>query len=389
VFLSEFARTPIGSWYGGIPAGAAGTSVDAVEAYVRCLGEVAERYSALSAAVQGVVRPVDPDLMSMFPRCAPDETCPPELKGQWPVGGVTHVETTRLSDGAHIEIPAGFVHLSYTSRTEPRLTFPISTGLAFDPSLEVALWRGICEVAERDALMMAWLHRRCVAELDVRPGGALPDPLADRVQRVQRSSLEARFFDITTDFDVPTACCVLTGERFPHVTVGTACREDMAAACAKALDEAVSTRVAVSGAEDFVPASLDDFGWMDELDHHAQLYAAGYLREGLDFLLDGEAPLVALDEASEQDEPRRPATHDELRKIAKHLDEIGLTVLWTDVTAPELIGHGHVVKVVIPQMIPLSQFHSARWLATPRLLDAEMGFNASTMSFNRYPHPFS
>ena len=389
VFISEFARTPIGRWYGGNPAGAAGTSVDAGEAYVRCLGEIAERYSALSAVVEGVVRPVDPELMSLFPRCAGDEDCAPELKGQWPDAGVTHVATGRLSDGARVEIPAGFVHLSFESRTEPRLTFPISSGLAFDPSLEVALWRGICEVAERDALMMTWLCRRRVSELDVRPGRSMPDPLADRVERVQGSSLEPRFFDITTDFDVPTACCVLTGERFPYLTMGTACREDMAVACAKALDEAVSIRVAVSGAEDFVPVSLDDFSWIDELDRHAQLYAAGYLREALDFLLDSEAPLVALDDTSEPGKLRFPSTHDDLHKIAMHLDDMGLTVLWADVTAPELVGHGHVVKVVIPQMIPLSQFHAVRWLATPRLRGAELGVEVSATSFNRYPHPFA
>ncbi len=394
VFASDFARTPVGNWFGGNPTGAAGTSIDAEEALVRCLGEIAERYSALTAPVEGTVQSVNPEFMQKFPRCAADEDCSPILRGQAPQIPVTHVPMTRLADGVRVQIPAGYVHLSFRAPGEPVLTTPISSGLAFDPSLATALWRGICEVAERDALMLTWWQRRPAAEIDLGcdsdwPSAGLVPGLANRLSRVAAASLRARFFDITTDFAVPTVVCVLTGDRFPYLTVGAACRADAGAACAKALDEAVSTRLAVRGAEGFVPPRLDDFSWMDELEQHAQLYAARHLRQAFDFLLDGERLPISLAEIAECPALRSPQTMAELRDVAMDLEHADLTVLWTDLTAPELSPHGQVVKVVIPQMVPLPQLHRVRWLGTRRLRRPGDDGESLASSFNSYPHPFA
>lgn len=187
VFAGDFTRTPVGNWFGGYPTGAAGASIDADEALLRCLGEVAERYSAMTAPVDGTLRWVSPELMRKLPRCAADENCSPVLRGKVPETPVTHVPVTRLADGVNVEVPAGYVHLTFHSRSEPVMTTSISSGLAFDPSLVRALWRGICEVAERDALMLTWWQRRSAAEIDLgcgignRPG--LSSRLADRLTR--------------------------------------------------------------------------------------------------------------------------------------------------------------------------------------------------------------
>ena len=156
---------------------------------------------------------------------------------------------TRLSDGECVYVPAGYVHLAFHPQHEPMLTTPISTGLAFDPAVETAIWRGLCEVAERDAMMLTWWQRRPAPEIDMRAGSCsaagLPAALADRLDRLERVKLTARFFDITTDFNVPTVFCVLSGSAFPYRIVGACCREDLGAACIKALDEAVAVRRAV------------------------------------------------------------------------------------------------------------------------------------------------
>jgi ribosomal protein S12 methylthiotransferase accessory factor len=393
VFAGDFTRIPVGSWFGGKPAGAAGASVDAEEALLRCLGEVAERYSALTAPIEGVVQQVDAALQRLFPRCAADEECSPLLRGSVPEEPVTHVTMTRLVDGARVDVPAGYVHLSFLA-DEPVLTTPISSGLAFDTSLETALWRGICEIAERDALMLTWWQRRAVREIDPdAAGGASLGPsyprLVDGLSRVAAVSMRARFFDITTDFAVPTVVCVLTGDRHPFLTVGAACRSDPAGACAKALDEAVAVRLAMHGAEDFAPPSLDDFTWLDDLDQHAKLYAAGHLREAFDFLLEGDQPPITLAEMSGRPTLGHPRTMAELCDAARELQGLGLTVLWTDLTAPELQPHGLVVKVVVPQMVPLSQLHRARWLGTPRLRRPDDEAEPLAASFNPFPHPFA
>ena len=74
---------------------------------------------------------------------------------------------------------------------------------------------------------------------------------------------------------------------------------------------------------------------------------------------------------------------------ALELEGLGLTVLWHDVTAPELVGIGHVVKVVVPQMVPLSIRHDVRWLGTGALLAAAGLEKPRAADFNPIPHPLA
>jgi len=66
-----------------------------------------------------------------------------------------------------------------------------------------------------------------------------------------------------------------------------------------------------------------------------------------------------------------------------------MTPLWTEITDPALAELGHVVRVVVPEMLPLAQDHRARWLGTPRLLKRAGLSRAPASAFNRYPHPYS
>src|SRR5262249_26249979 len=155
--------------------------------------------------------------------------------------------------------PAGFVHLGFWPEPpEVPVTLPISTGLAFDRSIEGAIWKGLCEVAERDAMMLNWWLRRPAPEIDFGMGD-LPEGLGDRLERVACVNLEARFFDITTDFRVPTVFCIVTGDNYPKLVVGASCTTDPIAACAKALDEAISARVMLGRRGGFHPPSRENF----------------------------------------------------------------------------------------------------------------------------------
>ena len=75
LFGAELARAPVGTWFSGAaPTGAAGTSIEPDEALIRCLGEIAERYSAMNASVTGELRRVDPELMALLPGAHPTST---------------------------------------------------------------------------------------------------------------------------------------------------------------------------------------------------------------------------------------------------------------------------------------------------------------------------
>jgi ribosomal protein S12 methylthiotransferase accessory factor len=381
----SLARYPIGNRFSLDPASSAGTSTDREEALWRAMGEGIERYSALNAPIDSMpVTLRDAGLAQHLPICAPDEPCAPSLRALPLDVPLAQVPVRLLADGREELIPAGFVHLNFRPEPpEPLVTLPISTGLAFHTDLPTAIWSGLCEVAERDAVMAMWWRRTSLPEI-ICTGPDVPDGVADRLERLAHAGLHARLFDMTTDFRVPSVFGVLMGERYPLVVVSAACRSDPAHACTKTLDELVAMRLAMRGRRETVPAALH------RLEDHALLYAHRGLGRAFDFLLDRNARApISFAEFAEQSWWERPADMAALATRAGHLAERGLTVLWTDVTAEEAAGIGTVVKVIVPEMIPLSPDDAIRWLGTPRLLAHAGVTTARASHFNPFPHPFA
>jgi ribosomal protein S12 methylthiotransferase accessory factor len=393
VYGCDLARLPVGTWCTPEHFGSAGASIDPDEALQRALGEAVERYSGLvesAATTRELLAPADNPLADLFPVCAPDEACPLSFKETRLEAPVTHVRMQRLDTGREALAPAGHALLGFSPQPpEPMVALPISTGLAFHVDLATAIWKGLCEVAERDAMMLAWLTRRPLRPIDLS-SAALPEDLATRLERLKSVRLSAYLFDMSTDFRVPTVFCLVTGERYPYTVVGAACHGDVAAACAKALDEAASVRLGLTGEKwsKTIP-SLDSFTWVRQLEHHLALYAGWPSSPALDFLIHGDQAPLPFSDFAQQDWRQTPVSLQDLTALATRLEEADLTVLWTDLTAPEAEGFGRVVKVVVPQMVPMSQDHNARWLGTPRLLRHADLARTSPRSFNPFPHPFA
>jgi ribosomal protein S12 methylthiotransferase accessory factor len=392
LFTCDLARSPVGTWYCPYPAGAAGTSIDRSEALRRTLGEAVERYSGLNAASSVDVFPLslsESPLIDRFPLCAPDEPCLPTFRVRQPHATLRHTKVRRLATGEGVAIPAPFVCLDYQPEPgESAITMPISTGLAFHAELHLAIWNALCEVAERDAIMLMWWTRRTSRRLECNDP-SLPLDLASRLERLRRTGLTTHLFDITTDFRVPTVFCILEDKSYPHYVAGASCKSDPAGACSKALDEAVSVRVSARKMGSASLPSLTDFSWVQSLEMHELLYAHWRGSPALDFLLNQQIAPLPFEEFANHPWWQAPSDMRDLALRAAGLEELGLTVLWTDVTAPEATEFGQVERVVVPEMLPLAQDHNARWLATPRLLRAAGLREGTTSAFNPYPHPFA
>lgn len=389
VYSGQLARYPAGNWFGGYPAGAAGVSIDPDHALQSALGEAAERYSALNIDLsERAFRQAvgDDPLASRYPSCAADEHCPPSLRQLSPHDVIEYLPVHQAWDGCPASLPRALVDLAYTPATgEPLVALAISTGLAFHTELAVALWKGLAEVIERDAMMIMWWTRSSPPELDL--AAALPDALRERVRRLARVGIRPRLFEITTDLRFPTAFCVLESPRHPAVTVGASTSQDLEAALCKAIDEAVGVRLTTP--QPIELPSLERFDWVTQLDHHVSLYADPRMRHALEFLL-GPRPVRPFAALADQDFWTAPADIFAFAALAQRLHDRGLTVLWADVTAPEVADFGRTIKVVVPEAVPLSQAHAARWLACPRLLAAaRLATSASAAAFNPYPHPFA
>jgi len=395
VCSAPLARSPVGNPFSAESSAGAGTSIFREEALTRAAGEAIERHSGLNATVHGErMTLLDAGLAGRIPVCGPEERCPPSCRVPPLDVPLLHVSVRALADGREAWLPAGFVHLSYWAVSgEPLVTLPISTGLAFHRDVQSAIWSGLCEVVERDAIMGMWWVGAAVPEIIVDAGevGSIPDALAERLERLAEARLEARLFDITTDVGLPTVFCAVTGEHAPCIAVGASCKADPGEAVTKAIDEAIGTRIALSSLPPG-PSSGSvhiETEPISRLVDHAAFYADPANRVAFDFLLQSERPRVPYGSFAAGSWPGAPRDMASLALFGAQLADQGLTVLWADVTAPEADSMGTVAKVVVPEMVPLSPVDDIRWLGTPRLLARAAASGTDRSRLNPFPHPFA
>lgn len=377
------ARAPVGTPFSTEHAACAGTSIEVGEATARAIGEGAERYSAMNAPTRLTTVPLS-SVVFEPPRCDPSEAGAQWLSGREDPGHVTVAELTTVADGTPLMVPATMACLNFMPTAPERpVSLPISTGLAFAPTLTTAVWRAWCEVAERDALMRMWWCRVPLVRLTFDSSSSVPVALVLRLRELLRSGRTAHLFSLTDDFPAPGCFCVLESPSYPYLSCGAAVKDDLASACCKAIDEAVSlTAIAPHWQREgrHVPGAADE---VTTLEDHAMFYAGGEHREAFGFLLD-DPPTAQFDKVATRSW-REPRSWDELSRLAVRFQQTeDWDVLWMDLTAPEVLPHGHVVKVVVPQLVPLSPDHNVAYLATPRLAR-----DRPTGGFNPYPHPFA
>ena len=338
IYTCDLARTPAGTLYSPYHFGAAGASVDPEEALRRALGEAVERYCGMHLVKDYDVILADfkeNKISKQFPRCAKDESCPDSFKGLEPSLALPHVKINSLTDNEKVLVPVDYVHLNLSMpQSNKPVTLPISTGLAFYTSLDMAIWKGLCEVAERDAMMLMWWNKINSPEIRFDRGkDLLPEQIATRIHRINQVGLTVKLFDITSDFYISTVFCVVSGRCYPYFVTGAACNPNPVIACTKAIDEAVSIRLSLRHDKwsREIP-SLNDFKWLRNLDQHMTLYANWKNTPAFDFLLNQNNEYLSFENFINQPWWNPPANKDELILFAKHLKNNGLTVLWAELT---------------------------------------------------------
>jgi ribosomal protein S12 methylthiotransferase accessory factor len=386
---SQLARHPVGNIFTESPASGAGTSLDVAEAVGRAIGEALERYCGLNWHLDLIAaKPRETSLFGRWPRCAPDEPATGISREIGPDDRLTFVRGQRVVDDRVHLVPAGFAAMGFEPvPPEPVVAFPISTGLAFHPLRCIAIWNALCEVIERDAVMSAWWIHRPLREIDMADA---PRIVTSRLRRLDACGMNARIFDITTELGVPTVFCVLTSDRYPRLVVSAATKASPALACAKALDEVVSMRVALRSEHDGADPDGADLSRAepDTLLDHARYYASGSDHPAFDFIAPGAAERCSYPEFAAR-QIAQPEDDVTLRRAISLIEQQDVTVLWVDLTTPDVYPMGTVARVVIPEAVPLSPRDDTRWLATKRLLLRSGTAHPSRAAFTPHPHPFA
>ena len=309
-----------------------------------------------------------------------------------PVRAETSIRWARGTSTAteqEVWVPASCVYVPYLFdvAVEPFTHMPISTGLAAGPSPDFCVRKGVLEILERDALMVAWHNRLSLPRLDPETCVGL-SPAIDQLLRAGAPGTSRWYLTVLTlDVDVPIIGAALIDDADPPLTsFGISADPDPARALLLALEEAALTRVLVNRSPELDdPATLATRPLTTLRDHLLAHASSSRLRESLRFLTD-DGPLLSF---AEMQRRAQPESH---LGLLPRLWEAGFDPIWVDVTTEDVRECGiSVVRTIIAGMQPLDSDHRYRHLGGRRLFSVPVALgrpapNLDTL--NPDPHPF-
>lgn len=294
-----------------------------------------------------------------------------------------------LQDRKDLYIPA---HLTYVPISLDRVTLrhPISTGAALGTSYSGAIYRGICEVIERDAFMINYLAKIPAPEVDISSVNSRK--IKEVVKYFERYFLDVHIFGITTDIKMPTMLAVIIDSSGvgPEVSIG--CNTDLGTeeAIIGSIEEAQKVRVwirynMISNKKRFRKLKNNPKE-IKEMEDRGMFWGHKNMAKNLGFLLNsGNRVKVRMAKA-----PRGSVAR--AKKAIKMLRDAGLDVYVKDMTPKRpSVSTFKVVKVVVPEAQPLYLYEDLKYFGGKRLYEVpyKLGYKKSRrFRPNKFPHPF-
>lgn len=381
--------------YGGAEnedSGAAGLSFDKKKALLRVLGETVERYSLsvnnnkkfvfnsfneLVKLNKSAVNPKNLLLFSYKNRYIPDLD---KKKLHW-------VEGKSLISNKKVLAPAQLVYIPYLyQNSEPILRSPISTGAAAGVTLTDALCRGICEVVERDAFMIAYLNKLPSPPVDL---SSIKDRLIQKIVSVfKKYRLELIILDLTSNLQIPVFAAITLDRTGigPAVSVGLKAGFNIKDTIIGAIEESLMvrfwTRDEIAYKTDYKESEV-----IKTVEDRARFWFRLSNIKYLDFWLNNKTyKTINLQESRLLDNG--------LKNMVELFSQKNIEIIYVDITDKTIKKYDFVVvKVIIPQLQPLYLEEGSFYLREDRLFTApvEMGVLQKPKvksQINKIPHPF-
>lgn len=298
------------------------------------------------------------------------------------------VEGKSLISNKKILAPAQLIYVPYLHQnSEPLLRFPISTGAAAGSSLDDALYRGVCEVVERDAFMIAYLNKIPSPQIDL---SSMEDKeINSIINTFKRYKLELIILDLTTDLKIP-AFAAITLDRTglgPAVSVGLKAGFDVKETIIGAIEESLMVRSWTRDKLTYLESNYKDVIEIISIEDRAHFWFSVSTIKHLDFWLKSK-------NLKKINIKNPKYSNNNLEEAIKLLKEKSMDVTYVDITDKNIKKYGFVVvKVIIPKLQPLYLDERHPYLGGERLYNApvSMGILQSPRKesqLNNIPHPF-
>lgn len=298
------------------------------------------------------------------------------------------VEGKSLITNKKVLVPAQLIYVPYLHQnSEPLIRFPISTGAATGFSLEEALYRGICEIVERDSFIISYLNslRSPIVDLTY-----LQDKAIKRVMAIlKRYKLEPFVIDLTTDLEIPAFAAIIIDRTGlgPAVSVGLKAGFDIKETIIGAIEESLMVR---SWTRDKFIYKDPDYKRGREIisiEDRAHFWFPVKVIKYLDFWIHNS-------NIKKINIKNLKMPTNKLKKALRLLRSRNIETLYVDITDENVKKYGFVVvKAIIPQLHPLYLDERYPYLGGNRLYNApvKMGVSQSPKKenqLNKIPHPF-
>ena len=366
----------------------AGSGSDSTTAEFIAVMESLERYSSAMWDARSFLLESENNLQerlvspNQFPRCSTAELDSGHVLRRYDPGvPIRWVRGWSLTSGHQVWVPAiaVYLHLPYLNDSE-RFIRSVSTGCAVHESMRKAVLNGLLEVVERDAIALTWLHELPLPRIAASEAGEFPPEALASWKSYRDYGIETHLFDATTDFGIPVIFALQISDQDDDIAqlVGAASALEPAEALTKVFREMASIRIALRA---FLAQSTSIKIYPDvaNVTGGAALMGQRAYRDAFSFLLNSER------ETSPSRMPNLLELNDDpLREMIIRIRLAGAEVIAVDITTDEARSVGaRVVKVLVPEAVPLSFVHRERYLDTPRLISAPN----STVSYTHLTLP--
>lgn len=376
---------------------ASGVAFDKNRALLKLFGEIVERYaltinnnkkfifgsySNLSRKYKNILNPAD-----LIPFSNNQLRLHKINKQKLQSSKLHWVEGKSIMNNKSILIPAQLVFAPYIyQEDEPLIIWPISTGAASGKSLKTAIYKGICEIVERDAYMISYLNKLSLPQINTNKIKNIR--IQGMLESLKRYKIEPNLIDITTDIKIPSIAAILvdTTEQGPAISVGLKTGFDTVDTIIGAVEEALMVRSWIRDKFIYLEPKYKRNKIIKTVEDRAHLWFNKNVLKNLDFWLKNKQNKINLKISKN--------TENNFSKTIKIFKEKNIDVIYVNLTTKEVEGYGFkIVKVIIPQLQPLYLDEQYKYFGKDRLFQApiDMGFLQKPKSeneLNKIPHPF-
>lgn len=372
-----------------------GCSQDKADAYIIAIAEAIEYYCITHESHHQLIRDTFNNLQTeavdplKFRRFTEAQLSKQEYR-KFHIDGKTTINWIRgksLIDGTQKYIPAQLAFANYDEKKhqEPLIEFPNSTGSACGSTEKHAIYKGLCELIERDAHMINFMNglKRNIIDFE-------DDEYRAFLRRITRYDLEVYPLDLSLDFSPTAVTCIIldkTGSG-PAVNTGLGCDIDPLRATKAAIYEAVRDHISrlswlFRGRPSRLPAKRTQEGFIAR---KSRWWASPFGFRKITPFLSGEKTMLKGSKRSIDPSGLAEELLDEFSQKEYELYAVDLTI-------PEVEEHGlKVIKVLCPDLVPLWKDERYPYKYSRRLYDipVQLGLLSTRLEESEIDpsHPF-